>query len=345
METGKNRRGYEESFFKSRHLRLNDLKEKARGLGNQYLFKDNIPEYPHPEFVVSHVRHDTDGKGLGGISEDNGFKAPFQDPSSGLGLLWWSLSVGPDEIKSAERRLLEKTYPKHVEQQEKPLPDQMEEQQEKPLPDQMEEGEKPLPDQKQQGFLEKFTTSAAFLKSSRLGSYRFTFPLKDLLEVYREQFCSGSPPVMRVFKTILYKKTVNYVVLVHSPDQEQFSDYPLLTDNPDAVCTYRDGCFIWRPEAMSETHGYELIEGPDQMEVKELFGYDVQFYVWDYISIALHVEDKVLNFDTGRLRDNLKFCSEGYPALPGVIFEDFQTAEKLVNKLWPDHPSPLEKDE
>ena len=83
----------------------------------------------------------------------------MKETSSEFRLLWWSLSVGPDEIKSAERRLLEKTYP-----------DQKEEQL-----------------QMQQGFLEKFTTSPAFLKTSRLGSYRFTFPLEELLEAYSKQ--------------------------------------------------------------------------------------------------------------------------------------------------------------
>ncbi|XP_078101791.1 uncharacterized protein LOC144514899 [Sander vitreus] len=240
----------------------------------------------------------------------------FKDPSSELGLLWWSLSVGPDEIRSAERRLLKETYPDQTEEQL----------------------------HMQQGFLQKFTTSPAFLKSSRLGSYRFTFPLEELLEAYSKQFCSGDPPVMRVFKTVLYKQEVNYVVLVHSPDQEQFSDYPLLTDNPDAVCTYRDGCFIWRPEAMSETHRYELVVGSDQMEAQKLSRRH-EFYVWDNVSIALHVDKKVLEFDAGRLRENLKFCHGGYPSIiPGSMFHGFQAAEQLVHNLWPDD-SPLEKDE
>ncbi|KAF1378094.1 hypothetical protein PFLUV_G00186090 [Perca fluviatilis] len=252
----------------------------------------------------------------------------FEDRSSGLDLLWWSLSVGPDEIKSAERRLLEKTYP---DEEENPFQDE----------DLQDED---LPDEEEKGFLEKFTTSPAFLKTSRLGSYCFTFPLEDLLEAYREQFCSSAPPVMRVFKTILYKQEVNYVVLVHSPDQDQFSDYPLLTDNPDTVCTYRDGCFIWRPEAMSETHGYEFVKG--QMEAQELSRRH-EFDVWDNVSITLHVPNKqVLHFDAGRLRENLKFCRAEKPGLiRGVTFENFQTAEKLVNEFWPKYPSPLEKDE
>lgn len=73
--------------------------------------------------------------------------------------------------------------------------------------------------------------------------------------VFPPQFCSRARPVMRVFETVLYKQEVMYVVLVHSPaDQDRFSHYPLLSDDPDAVCCYRDGGFIWRPEAMSGTH-------------------------------------------------------------------------------------------
>ena len=82
-----------------------------------------------------------------------------------------------------------------------------------------------------------------------------TLPLKPLLLF---QFCSGAQPVMRVFKTILYKQEVMYAVLVHSPvSNELLSDRPLLTDDPNSVCSYRDGCFIWRPEAMCETHRWE----------------------------------------------------------------------------------------
>lgn len=64
---------------------------------------------------------------------------------------------------------------------------------------------------------------------------------------------------MRVLKTVLYKQEVMYAVLVHSPDsQDLFLDYPLLTDDSNSVCTYKDGCFIWRSEAMCETHRWEV---------------------------------------------------------------------------------------
>lgn len=69
------------------------------------------------------------------------------------------------------------------------------------------------------------------------------------------QICSGEEPVMRVFRTSLYQQEVMYTVLVHSPnDDEKFSNYPLLADDPNSVCSYRDGRIIWRSEAMCETH-------------------------------------------------------------------------------------------
>ncbi len=140
-------------------MKLNDLKEEAlrKRLVNNYIYKGNIPASPRPEFHVSHVKHDTDGDGLCGIRRDNGFKDPDKD--SKVALLWWSLVVGPDEITSAEKRLLEKTYPDRTEEQA----------------------------QMQQSFLEKFATSPAFRKTSRLGSYRFTFPLQEVLKAYSDQ--------------------------------------------------------------------------------------------------------------------------------------------------------------
>lgn len=60
---------------------------------------------------------------------------------------------------------------------------------------------------------------------------------------------------MRVFKTSLFKKEVMYVVLVHSPKDNDnktynFEQYPKLLDESNAICAYKNGHFIWRPEAM-----------------------------------------------------------------------------------------------
>ncbi|KAG8008375.1 hypothetical protein GBF38_019516 [Nibea albiflora] len=314
MKRQKNRRGYPEDSVEGRHLKLNDLKEEASRarLQNKYLEKENIPTYPRAEFHVSHLNHDTNGSGCSGIRKDNGFKNPLKDS-----LLWWSLDVGPDEITSAERRLLETTYPDRTEEQA----------------------------QMQQSFLEKFATSPAFQKSSRLGSYRFTFPLEDVLRAYSDQFCSGAQPVMRVFKTTLHKKEVVYTVLVHSPaDQEPFSHLPLLTDDPDSVCSYKDGCFIWRSQAMCKEHGFELVLRPDEKQIKAEEVWYEQYYVWDNVAIALQVDGQVLKFDPNRLRENLKFCEKAEVTI-AYEFQNYQEAQTLVADLWPDNPSPLEKAE
>lgn len=52
----------------------------------------------------------------------------------------------------------------------------------------------------------------------------------------------------------------------------------------------------------------------------------------------------MLNFDSNCLRENLKFCSR---AVPSVVkydeFDDFQEAQEIVQQLWPDYPSALER--
>lgn len=149
----KNRRGHKETIFGS-HLKLSDLKEKAQGLNNKYLWKEDIPPYPRPEFHVTRLKHDTTRDGLQGIHKDKGFKDPYDSS-----LLWWGLDVGSDEIDSAEERLLKSTYPNLTEEQA----------------------------QTQKGFLKKFATSPAFMEPSRLGSYCFTFPLEEVLQAYSQQ--------------------------------------------------------------------------------------------------------------------------------------------------------------
>ncbi|XP_078142803.1 uncharacterized protein LOC144541765 [Centroberyx gerrardi] len=225
--------------------------------------------------------------------------------------------VGPEEIDSAEQRLLEETYPDRTEEQARG----------------------------QERFLGRFATSPAFLRTSRLGSYRFTFPLQELLEAYRTQLCSGSEPVLRVYETVLYKQEVMHSVVVHSHFYNQlFQDYPLLTDSPDAVCAYKDGHFIWRPEAMCGTHSFQLVRKPDQnqlLPVAETFW--PQFYVWDNVAIAFHVaHGQKLTFDMNRLRECLNFCERGYPTISRrYTFESFEEAAEHAKDLWPNYESPL----
>ncbi|XP_039474738.1 uncharacterized protein LOC120432697 isoform X1 [Oreochromis aureus] len=308
----------EQKHYKARHLKLNDLKQEAQDthLYKKYLCKDDIPPYPGPgevslEFHVSRLKHDT--YKLEEIKNDGGFKDPnsgSKDPDR-LSLVWWSLAVAPEEIQSAERRLLEETFPNWTEEQAR----------------------------RKQSFLWKFASSPAFSEKSRYGSYRFTFTVEEVLEAYSEQFCSGCPPVMRVLRTSLYRQEVMYAVLVHSSDSDWlFAEYPILPDAPNTVCAYRDGRFTWRPEAMCGTHKYVLLQRRDK-NLMEAWGLiqDPQYYVWDHVAIALHVEGgQVLKFDSDDLRKNLTFCEpDAVTVTPESDFQHYEDAQNLVARLWP----------
>ncbi|XP_027887377.1 uncharacterized protein LOC114153195 [Xiphophorus couchianus] len=315
MQTERNRRGFKQHFIERQHLKLKDLETEAldAGVENKYLNKRNIPEYPKPEFHVSFLKHETTGSALGGIRNDGGFRNPY-----GESLIWWSLAVGPDQMKDAETRLLEKTFPDRM------------------------EGEDP----EQQSFLWRFATSPAFKETSRLGPYRFTFPLQEVLTAYRDQFCSGARPIMRMYRTVLYSQEVMHVVLIHSPANErEFSQYPPMSDAPDAVCVYRDGRFLWRPEAMCETHWYKLIYRQRTNQLEAWSASPPQFYVWDHVAVALHVgQNQVLKFTADQLRARLGFCqldAVNYSATSENP-EDFEDAKAAVRRLWPGWSGPLQ---
>ncbi|XP_043997677.1 uncharacterized protein si:ch211-197h24.8 [Gambusia affinis] len=286
----------EKMVFPNQHLKLEDLKRQP-GVSGKYLNK-NIPEYPKPEFHVSRLKHETSGSALSEIKTDGGFR-----DTKGESLIWWSLSVGPDEINNAETRLRGTVAPE------------------------------------QQNFLWRFATSPAFKETSRLGSFRFTFPLQEVLTAYSDQICSGAEPVMRVLQTDLYKKEVMYAVLVHSPHlNKKFKEHPLLKDDPNAICVYKDGHFIWRSEAMCDTHWYEYDK--DQMEATPVEGYQ-QFYVWDNVALALHVENnQVLKLDFNKPEDFLTYCEKDDVTYRSE-FQNLEEANELVKESWPEWEGPL----
>ncbi|XP_078786689.1 uncharacterized protein LOC144983628 isoform X2 [Oryzias latipes] len=161
------------------------------------------------------------------------------------------------------------------------------------------------------------------------------------------QFCAGGQPVMRVFETVLYKQEIMYSVLVHSPNgPEDFSQYPLLAEDQNAVCFFKDGRFIWRSEAMCGTHGFKLIQHDNNLTVEGIPDY---YYVWDNVAIAFHVGQTVLKFDVNQLRQNLKSCkrdSVTYNYREDLTAED---PEAVIRNLWPeeeeDVPCPSRDDE
>ncbi|MEQ2166958.1 hypothetical protein GOODEAATRI_033833, partial [Goodea atripinnis] len=88
---------------------------------------------------------------------------------------------------------------------------------------------------------------------------------------------------------------------------------------------------------------YELNirEDTNQMEARRLPNH--QFYVWDHVAVALHVDDteKVLKFEVNKLQQNLKYCEEGGGTYRSN-YTDLDVAKDLVFKFWPDCPGPLE---
>ncbi|CAN9501253.1 unnamed protein product [Ophioblennius macclurei] len=311
MATEYTSRGGRVTHFEGHHLSLNELKKKKlkkKKIVNNYLPKQNIPPYPQPEFHVSHLRHETGPDGLNGIYEDSGFKGSEDEY-----LVWFSLVVGPEEIRSAETRMLRNTFPD------------------------LSEEEAP-----NHNFLWKFATSPAFSERSLYGSFRFNFPLQQILDAYSQQFCRGDPPVMRVYKTSVFKQEVQYIVVVHRPDDnKRHSKYPLLEDQPaDSICTYEDGQFIWKSQAMCETHNFEMQVGENQIDAVPVSGWP-QFYVWDVVSIALRLKPgEVLELSEDQLKNNLTHCEmwdAPYMAYRKANFMDFDEAQLSVGNLWPSH--------
>ncbi|KAL6457951.1 hypothetical protein MHYP_G00331810 [Metynnis hypsauchen] len=227
--------GRKEIVYEKMFVCLEDLKKRVKG--HKYLEKNvadaswgtayDVPHYPRPvEFHVSHVSHVTTKSKLDEILESSGWKVKEPSQKEPKTFLWWGLHIPNEEIKEAEARYMRKTYPKL---------------------------------KARKNVLKKFTKSPVFLPTSRYGNFKFTLHLAELMQMYRDQICGGEEPVLRIFKTVLYQQEIMYTVLIHSPQLQEYNDYPVLTDGPDDLCTYSDGVITWRAQAISETHNCQLM--------------------------------------------------------------------------------------
>lgn len=279
----KNERGYKELCYDGQHLKLEEL--KGRQIKNNYLYR-SIPEYPEKvEFQVSYLRHNTNLQGFFGILDSEGFKKPTPNDSPKRDLVWWSPDISRDDITIAETSYLCGYVVKP--------------------------------------FLHKFTTSPAFLSSSRLGNFRFSMSISELLRSYQQQFCEGQEPSIRIFETVVYKQEVMYSIVIHAPCAHNlFSEYPLLEDTQDAVCVFSENTIIWRPQAMSETHRFRLSRNMKAIRINTKAR---QAYMWDNIGVAFHVpHGKIFRFSRKNLTESLRLC-EG--AQPKINTEEFVKCE------------------
>ncbi|XP_036374242.1 uncharacterized protein LOC118770588 [Megalops cyprinoides] len=293
-----NRRRHKENYITGKHATIQTVINELGS--NQYLDKfGSIPAYPQPvEFHVTKVKHVTGNTGVYGIMEKGGF-LPGQDKR---GLSWWSLEVEDDDITAAEERFLQSLFPNRTEAQA----------------------------EKQKPFLKEFTTSPAFLKSSRYGNFKFTFGLKELLHEYSRQMCNGEKPILRVYETLFYKQEIVHSVIAHSPDTHDFDQFQIFQDGGRA---FEDGIIVWRPEAMSETHRYELITKKEENTVEAMNVWHPQFYVWDHLTLAFHCNPRrLLHFGKEKLADSLSACEIGKPALAAICSQADQIVAQIKRK-------------
>ncbi|XP_067305742.1 uncharacterized protein si:ch211-197h24.8 [Pseudorasbora parva] len=277
-----NERGCKELYFEGKHLKLKNLKLKQ--IQNDYLY-NSIPAQPEEvEIKVSTLRHNTDLQGYRGIWDSEGFKKPLRSDSSTRDLVWWSPDISRLDITIAEEQYLnnEEFYDKV----------------------------KP--------FLHKFTSSPAFLASSRLGNFRFSMPIDQLLKSYKQQFCAGRNPQIRVFETVVYKQEVMYSIVIHAPRaQDLFSEYPVLQKSQDAVCELHEDTIIWRPQAMSKTHKFRLSPNMRPIFIPRAR----QNYMWDNIGVAFHVpHGQIFKFSQAILFKSLRLCEGAEPKLTSEEF-------------------------
>nr|XP_055069367.1 uncharacterized protein LOC129450544 [Misgurnus anguillicaudatus] len=240
-----------------------------------YLFKQ-IPVYPTPvEFHISEVTHVTDEYALQEIWNSEGFKAWGNKDDK---FSWWSLKINEESIKEAEEHYLEEMFPDRTQEQR----------------------------EKQETFLNKFTTSPAFdIQKSRFGNFRFTFPLNELMEAYKNQMCGGKDPVLRAYKTTFYRQEIMYVVLIHSPEvNEKFEKFPEIESS--LLFDYKKDTIIWKAQAICENLKYQLLLDKEK-KIAETEHVINQYYVWDHVALAFHFNG-VLHFPKEKLKESITYC-------------------------------------
>ncbi|XP_073671403.1 uncharacterized protein [Paramisgurnus dabryanus] len=276
-------------------IRIRFVKNKYHLKILDYLLKE-IPDYPTPvEFHIS-VTHVTEENALQEILNSEGFKArEYKDDT----FSWWSLKINEETIKEAEQRYLEETFPDRTQEQR----------------------------EKQETFLNKFTTSPAFdIQKSRYGNFRFTFPLNELMAAYKNQMCGGKDPVLRAYKTTFYRQEIMYVVLIHSPeDNEKFKKFPEIESS--LLFDYNNDTIIWKAQAICDNIRYQLLLDQDNKiaETKDVKWN--QYYVWDHVGLAFHFSG-VLHFPKEKLKQSITCCEIDTINLSGSYSSSLEEAEK-----------------
>ncbi|XP_053344231.1 uncharacterized protein LOC128514409 [Clarias gariepinus] len=168
-------------------------------------------------------------------------------------------------------------------------------------------------------------SSPAFQKKSLYGNFRFTFPLRKLLNLYSMQCCNNTAPVLRVLGTQVHKQEIVYSVLVHPKKlKADYRKYPRLPFNDKLVCGYKKGRMFWRCQSPSDKY-YECDDrSPERPE----------YFVWDNVCMAFHMNpDDILHVDQGCLSDSLSVCKVALKKLLREPNMSVREAEEIVQLL------------
>ncbi|OCT93446.1 hypothetical protein XELAEV_18016515mg [Xenopus laevis] len=195
---------------------------------------------------------------------------------------------------------------------------------------------------------EQFANSPAFdAAKSRYGHFKFSFPLSEILSAYKDQFCSGSEPQLRMLGTTLYKQEIVHTVLVHSPGV--FHDLPLVetidmesNPMPFVFRKWENGTKVlyWRPESTSSTLRVRVSDAwSGDNDCPEYCAWFQQYRscchrkdpcVWNHLVFAFHVPaNGLFEFPEETLKENLSACLHDGP-IPKEPQMDMEAVEQII---------------
>ncbi|XP_063809865.1 uncharacterized protein LOC135028622 [Pseudophryne corroboree] len=273
-------------------------------------------------FPITHLQHVTGRRSMDGIYSLGGFIAKQHDRRPELNdLSFWSVDVSSHDMEAAREEAYEA-----VRRVVTPA-----------------DGENYRREIKEQ-----FANSPAFLKTSRYGNFRFSFPLSDLLAQYKSQFCGGEEPQLRILGTDLYRQEIAHYIVVHGPDADQYMDLPVVLSvtsgsGPLPFVYWMDGTLHWRPESTSLALKVKISE--DVFVTRECYKlcdwYTTRgdcvhdtYSVWNHLVFAFHIpKGQHLKIPKQDLRKNLSVCGKGDPFLGTETTLSAIEAQDIINSL------------
>lgn len=178
---------------------------------------------------------------------------------------------------------------------------------------------------------ETFINSPTFQSKSFYGNFRFTFDLKDVLNMYSKGHCNRTAPVLRVMETRLFKKEIVYCVLVHPPHMTHYRKYPRLPFDNAKLCGYSQKKMSWNCQSPSDKYEYTQEvdnEGGEVGDVRPL--QRSEYYVYDRVSVAFHIKrNRVLRISRKRLLNCLSVCGMASNKPEMSVDEAEEQIEKL----------------